>query len=109
MRDRREKIGILKDLKKHLQQYFGDEILQVILFGFQTKGTDQSGSDYDVLVIGKSRVNWEIKNKIIDLCYDIDLKYGIIIDLHILAESEINELRGRQPIYFNAIETGIRV
>ena len=103
-----KKIRILQDLKKHLSQYFGEEILQVILFGSQAKGTDHSGSDYDVLVIVKSKNNWEIKNKIIDLCYDIDLKYGIIIDLHILAEGEINELRGRQPIYFNAIETGIR-
>ena len=102
------KIRILQDLKKHLIQYSGDEILQVILFGSQAKGTDKSDSDYDVLVIVKSRNNWKIKNKIIDLCYDIDLKYGIIIDLHILAEAEINELRGKQPIFLNAIETGIR-
>lgn len=99
---------IIKDLKNYLTKYFGDGILQVILFGSQAKGKDISGSDYDVLVIVKSRHNWEIKNKIIDLCYDIDLKYGIIIDLHILAEEEINELRGKQPIFFNAIETGIR-
>ena len=37
------KIRILQDLKKHLIQYSGDEILQVILFGSQAKGTDQSG------------------------------------------------------------------
>jgi len=99
---------IIQDLKNHLAQYFGDEIVQVILFGSQARKTERSESDYDVLIIVKSKLNWKIKEKIIDLCYDIDLKYDIIIDLHILAEEEINELRGKQPIFHNAIETGIR-
>jgi uncharacterized protein len=99
---------ILQDLKNHLSQHFKDEILQVILFGSQAINTGSNGSDYDVLVILKSKHDWITKERIIDLCYDIDLKYSIFIDVHLLAQEELIELRGKQPIFLNAIQNGIR-
>jgi len=41
--------------------------------------------------------------------YSIDLKYNITTDIHLLAESELGSLRGKQPIFVNAINTGIRI
>ena len=102
------KLTILQDLKNHLSQYFRDEILQVILFGSQARDSGSPGSDYDVLVILKSKHDWKIKERMMDLCYDIDLKYDIFIDVHLLAQEELNELRGKQPIFLNAIQNGIR-
>ncbi len=103
-----KKETILRDLKNHLCQHFSDEILEVILFGSQAVNKENAGSDFDVLVILKSKYDWKIKEMIIDLCYDINLKYDIIIDVHILAKEEMNELRGKQPVYLNAIQKGIR-
>lgn len=103
-----KKENILRDLKNHLCQHFSDEILEVILFGSQAVNKENAGSDFDVLVILKSKYDWKIKEMIIDLCYDINLKYDIIIDVHILAKEEMNELRGKQPVYLNAIQKGIR-
>jgi len=40
------------------------------------------------------------------LCYEIDLKYGIITDTHILSEEELGSLRGKQPIFMNALTNG---
>jgi len=42
-----------------------------------------------------------------DLCYDIDLKYDIVIDVHILSTNELESLRGKQPIFINALRTGL--
>ena len=98
---------ILKDLKNHLSNQFGSEVTKVILFGSRSKNMEHPDSDYDILIILKSKHNWETKFKIIDLCYDIDLKHDIIIDPHILAEEEINTLRGKQPIFSNALQNGI--
>ena len=103
-----KKFVILQDLKKHLNRHLGNEVSSLILFGSQAKNSEHAGSDYDVLIIMKNRQNWKTKDKIIDLCYEIDLKHDIIIDPHILSEDEINTLRGRQPIFITAMQTGIR-
>ncbi|MCL4550288.1 MAG: nucleotidyltransferase domain-containing protein [Bacteroidetes bacterium] len=98
---------ILKALKKHLLDNFGDAVKEVILFGSQTQGNSTEDSDYDVLIILDREYNWNDENKILDLCYDINLKYNILIDAHIISQNEINSLRGRQPIFINAINSGL--
>ena len=104
-----KKLIVLQDLKKHLSHHFGNEVVNVILFGSQATGKEHPDSDYDVLILLKSRYDWQTKGKIIDLCYDIDLKHDIIIDPHMLAEEEVNTLRGRQPIFMNAMQNGIKI
>jgi predicted nucleotidyltransferase len=99
---------ILQDLKNHLYQHLGNKFVSVILFGSQAKNKEHQDSDYDVLIILKSKHNWKTKSKIIDLCYDIDLMHDIIIDPHILSADEINTLRGRQPIFIHALQEGIK-
>ena len=46
-----------------------------------------------------------MKNTILDICYDIDLKYDIIIDAHLLSTQELESKRGKQPIFVNALKT----
>lgn len=102
-----DNIKILNDLKMHLKKHLGDEVKNVILFGSQKSNKAGIDSDYDLLIILKTKPNWRTRNKISDLCYDIALKYDIIPDTHILGESEINSLRGRQSIFKNALKNGI--
>ncbi len=47
------------------------------------------------------------ENKILDLCYDINIKHDIVLDVHILSKNEISSLRGKQPIYINAFKSGL--
>jgi predicted nucleotidyltransferase len=103
------KTQIIKDLKKHLQKHIGDNVLEVILFGSQVSESNIEDSDYDILILLRDKPDWKLKRQISDYCYDIDLKYGIITDTHILADSEINTLRGKQPIFQKAILNGIHV
>ncbi|OFX16516.1 MAG: hypothetical protein A2033_05510 [Bacteroidetes bacterium GWA2_31_9] len=97
---------IVKELKKYLLQNIGDEIKDVILFGSQSNNTSTVNSDYDVLIIVNKNYDSKYEEKIIDLCYDIDLKYNIIIDPHVLSEKELQTVRGKQPIFINAINNG---
>lgn len=99
--------NILKDLKKHLQEKLGDYIEDIILFGSQSTGLSTQGSDYDILILVKSKPDWNLKRSISDYCYDIDLKHNIITDTHILSKEELSSLRGKQPIFQNAIQKGI--
>lgn len=100
---------ILSDLKRHLVQQFGTAIKDVILFGSRAGGKPQNDSDYDVLVILKKNYSGSDENQILDLCYDIDLKYGILIDLHLLSVKELSSIRGRQSIFVNAIKSGVYI
>ncbi len=103
-----KKIEILQDLKTQLTNYFGSEFVHVYLFGSQAKNTETNDSDYDILILMKTKKDWRTKEEVIDICYDIDLKHNILIDPHILAEDELSTLRGRQPIFLNALQNGIQ-
>lgn len=101
------KLQILKELKNHLQHYYKNTVKDVILFGSQAKGNIKTDSDFDVLIVLEDDYSRKDENTILDLCYDIDLKYNIIIDAHIISQSEIDTIRGKQPIYFNALHNGV--
>ena len=101
------KSKIIQDLKKHLIKNFDDSVKDVILFGSQATGKSREFSDYDILVILGKAYSGSDENIILDLCYDIGLKYDVIFDVHILAESEINSIRGRQAVFSKAIKSGI--
>ena len=97
---------ILKDLKGVLSLRFKDNLKDLILFGSQLSELATGDSDYDILIILKNATDWRIEREISDLCYEIDLKYGIITDTHILSEDELDSPRGKQPIFINAISKG---
>jgi len=102
-----DKRDILKDLKENLQLHYQDSVKNVILFGSQAKGKAHSDSDYDILILLDKDYSGEDENIILDICYEIDLKYDIIIDAHLLSLKELTTTRGRQPIFINAINSGI--
>jgi len=102
-----DKLEILNDLKKELKSRFGDKIKDVILFGSHASGGANEYSDYDILIILNSDYDAKFEDQVIDTCYDIDLKYDILTDTHILSKNELNTLRGRQPVFTNAMKNGI--
>jgi predicted nucleotidyltransferase len=102
-----DKYQILKAMKATLSEKLGDNLKNIILFGSQAYGNATADSDYDFLVILKEKPDWKLKRKISEYCYDIDLLYEVFTDVHILAEEELTQLRGRQPIFQTAIEKGI--
>jgi predicted nucleotidyltransferase len=99
---------ILKDLKGILSTRFLDNLKDLILFGSQLSDSATDDSDYDILIILKKTADWRIEREISDLCYEIDLKYGIITDTHVISEEELKSSRGKQPIFINAISNGYR-
>ncbi len=98
---------ILADLKEHLIQNYDGLISEIILFGSHASGRSTRDSDYDILIILENDYSAKDENVILDLCYDINLKYDILIDAHLLSQKEINSIRGKQPIFVNALKNGI--
>ncbi len=102
-----DKLNILTDLKNHLNANYGNSIKDIILFGSQARGDSDENSDYDILIVLDRNYSGTDENEILDLCYDIDLKYNILLDVHILSTSELDSERGKQPIFKNAFKSGI--
>ncbi len=98
---------LISELKDHLIKNYGDSVKAVVLFGSQAFGNSNKFSDYDVLIILDKDYTWKDENKILDLCYDINLKYDILLDVHIISNHELKTIRGKQPIFTNALKSGI--
>ncbi|MCK4663715.1 MAG: nucleotidyltransferase domain-containing protein [Bacteroidales bacterium] len=98
---------ILIDLKSHLIKNYGNSVKDVILFGSQARGNSKEYSDYDILIVLEKDYSGKDENQILDLCYDIDLKYNILLDVHLLSSKEMKSIRGKQPVFVNAIKSGI--
>ncbi|NCO32224.1 nucleotidyltransferase domain-containing protein [bacterium] len=103
-----ENINIVKELKKILIEHFDNDIKDVILFGSRATGSASKYSDYDVLVILKQDYDWHYRNEILRVVYKLELKKDIMIDIHLLSTNEVsNTLRGSQPVFINALNTGL--
>lgn len=98
---------ILVDLKSRLEEQYSDSVKNVILFGSRANNSANEFSDYDILILINKDYNKEDENKILDICYDIDLKYNILIDAHLLSIKELETKRGKQPIFVKALKDGI--
>jgi len=101
------KIEIIHQLKKALKAKYSDRIKDVILFGSQASGTAAEYSDYDVLIITRVKSDWRFEREISDICYGIELEHDIFIDTLVISEAELDTIRGKQPIFQNALEMGI--
>lgn len=102
-----DKIHILSVLKHKLEESFPNSIDNVILFGSQATNTATKFSDYDILIILKIDYSRSDENRILDICFDVDIEFDILIDVHLLSNDELNTNRGRQPIFVNALKSGI--
>jgi uncharacterized protein len=100
------KIKILNDLKLSLSDKLRDNLREIVLFGSQLTEKTKSDSDYDILILVKDKSDWKLERQISDICFEIDLKYGILTDTHVLSETELNTPRGKQPIFVNALNQG---
>ena len=66
---------------------FSDEIREIKLFGSKVReGTSTAESDIDILVIVKNDKNF-IANKIIDIAFEVNLKYDVYISPRVLSEA----------------------
>jgi len=98
---------ILTDLKHKLEEQYSDAVKNVVLFGSQANNYATAYSDYDILILLNKDYNKSDEDKILDICYDIDLKYDILIDVHLLSTNELETKRGKQPVFVNALKYGI--
>ena len=76
----------VEEFVQRLRIEFLDEIRKIKLFGSKIrKGASITESDIDILVIVKDNKNF-IANKIIDIAFEVNLKYDVYISPRVLPE-----------------------
>jgi predicted nucleotidyltransferase len=98
---------IIVDYKTNINLKMDNVVTDLILFGSRLSETNGVESDYDLLIVTNKKLDWRQKNKVEEICYQVDLKYNIISDTHILSSQELKTLAGKQPIFLNAIQYGL--
>jgi len=99
---------ILSELKTNLLSLLGKELNEIILFGSHAHNKAAKDSDIDILIILEKHYDWKKKRTIRDICYDIGLKYDVLIDSKIISVYELNNTpKGIHPLYKDAINKGI--
>ncbi len=103
-----KKNKILQAVKTILKSAFGDRISDVVLFGSQAKNTAKRYSDYDILIVTTVVFTWQERREIRNLCYEVMLKYDILIDSKIISKPEIEtKFWGKHPLITDALAYGI--
>jgi predicted nucleotidyltransferase len=105
-----DKTHIVKEIRTILSAELDkDEIKDIVFFGSQLGNNSTEDSDYDILILTRQTPDWKTERKISDLLFSIELKYNVLIDAHILGENELEQPRGKQPVFINAINNGIYI
>lgn len=101
-------INAIYELKNKLLKRFSE--VELILFGSKVRGDFEEFSDIDILILVDKNVDQRLKDDIIEIAYDIELKYDIVFGFIIENKKSWRSSRYKvMPIYQNVEREGIIV
>ena len=80
---------IITELKSALKKKYPD-FTGIYFYGSQRGVISSLESDYDLALVFNKKINKKFKEEIIDLIYEFDLQYDIVIDAKIYSSDEIS-------------------
>lgn len=100
---------IVMEFAERVTQRFGDWIKQIIFFGSWAQGRPKPGSDYDLLLVVRSR-DGDLIEQLYDEVLEFLLKYGVDLSLKIYTEEAFQKgLASRVPFLRSVTETGLEL
>jgi len=98
----------ISKLKYELSRNFPG--VELILFGSKARGDFIDFSDIDILILVDMEVDYKLKDKIIEIAYDIELENNIVFGLIIENKKSWRSSKYRVlPLYQNIEREGINI
>lgn len=94
---------VLEMLRRKLSEEVGSEVLEVLVYGSQARGTAHSESDVDLLVVTKEE-NKDVAKKIRSLIYDVELESGVVLSVQVYSQPQVEYLRQISSQYIQQVE-----
>jgi len=93
----------IEEFRKRMTDLFGNRICSLILFGSKISGADSEYSDIDIFITAKD-CDSEMKDKIIDIAFDVNLAYGVYISPRVVPLKLFNNKLFRCTPFLQHIE-----
>lgn len=105
----------LKDITSQLvdvyRNIYGDDIVEILLYGSYARNEETDQSDVDIVAIVKgNRLDLQKKLKIVwDISADIGLENDVVVSPTVVPFDEFEKYREILPYYMNIKKEGIKV
>lgn len=99
---------ILAELRHRFEAFYGDRLVNMVLYGSQARGDAEPGSDIDVLVVLRGAVSpcEEIADTS-EIVADLSLRFGEVVSCIFMDEDRFTHRHG--PLLRNVRREGIAV
>ena len=98
----------LLELKEKLLQKFPN--VEIILYGSKARGDSDEESDIDLLILLDSEVSRQVREKITEITYDLELKYDVVFGIIVEDRDFWNSpLANAMPLHWNVDKEGILI
>ena len=98
-------------MKKGYEQVYGDNIIDIYLYGSYARGDYDGESDIDFAAVVKGeRLDLQIKLKAMwDIAADLGMERDVVISPTVIPYSEFIKYKYELPYYRNIIREGLKI
>jgi len=86
---------IVQELKRSLESFLGDLLINMVLFGSMARGDYHDESDVDVAIIVRGLTR-KLKSQILDEVAKLELEHHMPVSVLVLSDEEFNRLKKRE-------------
>ncbi|RJP35562.1 MAG: nucleotidyltransferase domain-containing protein [Candidatus Omnitrophota bacterium] len=85
-------------------------VLQIVLYGSKSTGTDDEESDIDLLLLTERVLSWREQDAVTEALYDVELRHDVVISTLVISHEQwINGPYTCLPIYGEIQREGVEL
>lgn len=105
----RKIVDLLNELEARIKAVYKNHVSRIILFGSYARGSNESDSDIDVMVLLNKKEFDRYSDELADITIDMISKYSVYPSIMVEYEKEYRENIGIQSLYKNIENEGIEL